>query len=464
MKITELLAKKAELVARRNAVLQAIKDNDFEASDEQIAERDALAAKIKNVEGMIAEAEAEASRQADAAQMTLGRQGPGEEDAQPAANSTMRVEDVARLLPQLVTRRPRNAAEVRCNPNQAPFASFGDYLKAVTAKGRGTATAEQMNRLTGIGAYNGNNETVDSDGGFAVPSDFNTYLMDDSIASGTLARRCANLTTSMPSVSLPKVKENSRADGSRHGGVQAYWTNEADEITKSKLQFEKHHVSVDKLSVLVPVTEEMQMDAPLYASWVNLHATNAMGFKIDDAIVRGSGNGQPLGILNAPCLVTVAKESGQSAATVVYPNLTKMMPRMRPGSKSRMVWLANQEVYGQVLNLQDNAGRNIFLQGQNVANLPVDRLIGREYVEQEQCSALGDVGDLIAADLSRYLIINRSGLQTDFSPHVYFVYAENAMRMMMRLGGQPMDAAPLTPYKGNAANTLSAFVTLAARA
>ena len=51
------------------------------------------------------------------------------------------------------------------------------------------------------------------------------------------------------------------------------------------------------------------------------------GFKIDDAILRGTGAGQPLGILKSGALVTVAKESGQTDKITVE-NLVKMWSRL----------------------------------------------------------------------------------------------------------------------------------------
>ena len=47
-------------------------------------------------------------------------------------------------------------------------------------------------------------------------------------------------------------------------------------------------------------------------------------FLLDDAIIRSSGNGQPLGIMNSNAYVSVAKESGQAADTVMWENINNM--------------------------------------------------------------------------------------------------------------------------------------------
>jgi HK97 family phage major capsid protein len=49
-----------------------------------------------------------------------------------------------------------------------------------------------------------------------------------------------------------------------------------------------------------------------------------IAFRLDDAIINGTGAGQPLGVINAASTVTVSKESGQAADTVVFENCLKI--------------------------------------------------------------------------------------------------------------------------------------------
>ncbi len=56
----------------------------------------------------------------------------------------------------------------------------------------------------------------------------------------------------------------------------------------------------------------------------------SIGYGMDEYFIGGSGAGQPLGIRNDPAKITIAKETGQTADTIVYPNLTKMFSRMYP--------------------------------------------------------------------------------------------------------------------------------------
>ena len=79
----------------------------------------------------------------------------------------------------------------------------------------------------------------------------------------------------------------------------------------------------------------------------------------------------------------------------------------------------------------------------------------------EQCSAAGDLGDIILLDPTQYLLIDKGGINAASSIHVRFLYDENVFRFIYRVDGQPIWNKPLTPYKGSA--TVSPFVTLAKR-
>ena len=55
---------------------------------------------------------------------------------------------------------------------------------------------------------------------------------------------------------------------------------------------------------------------------------------LDLDLLNGNGAGKPLGVLADPALVTVSKETGQAASTVLYGNLTNMFARLHPASVS----------------------------------------------------------------------------------------------------------------------------------
>ena len=89
-------------------------------------------------------------------------------------------------------------------------------------------------------------------------------------------------------------------------------------------------------------------------------------------------------------------------------------------------------------------------------------LYGRPVIPIEQCQTVGDAGDIILADMSKYKAIDKGGIQKDVSIHVRFIYDESVFRFVYRFDGEPILASAITPKNGT--NTLSHFVNLAVRA
>lgn len=347
--------------------------------------------------------------------------------------------------------------------NSQRFASFGEMLQSVRrAEGPGARLDARLTTRAASGA----NETTPSDGGFLVQQDFATELLRRVYATGNLASRTRHIPISSNAngIKINGINETSRANGSRWGGVQSYWVGEAETVTASRPKFRQIELNLHKLMALFYATDELLQDAAALESVAMMAFEEEFGFKVDDAIIRGNGAGQPLGFLNAPCLVTVAKEGGQAAATIVLENIVKMWARMWGPSRQNAVWLYNQDIepilftMGMIIG---TGGSPIFMPPGGLSSSPYSTLLGRPMIPVEQAATLGTVGDLMLVDPSQYVMADKGGLQTASSIHVRFLYDESVFRFTLRTDGQPMWNAALTPSQGS--NTLSPFVALATR-
>jgi HK97 family phage major capsid protein len=260
------------------------------------------------------------------------------------------------------------------------------------------------------------------------------------------------------------LDETSRVDGSRAGGIQSYWTGEANAKTGSKPKFRQIELKLNKLTGLCYATDELLEDASALEAVITDGFNKEFDFKITDAVINGTGVGQPLGILASGCLTTVNKEAGQAVDTIVYENIVKMWSRIMASSRSNAVWLINQDCEPQLHMMSlavGTGGVPVYMPAGGASQLPYSTLYGRPVLPIEQCSTLGDLGDIILSDFSNYIFIDKGGLKKDVSMHVRFVYDESVFRFVYRCDGQPVLASEITPYKGT--NTLSHFVTLQAR-
>jgi HK97 family phage major capsid protein len=341
---------------------------------------------------------------------------------------------------------------------------FGEQMIAVYQAGRPENAGRVDQRL--YNAASGANESVPSDGGFLVEQEFSSQIYERSYNVGEILQRITPtpIGQGKNGLKIPIVDEKSRADGSRWGGIRAYWEGEADQITSSKPKFSLLDLSLKKLTALVYVTDDLLEDATALEAWLMKHVPLEINFKMENAIIRGNGSGQPLGFLNAGCLVTVAKESNQAADTIVFENISNMWSRMWAGSRKNAVWLINQDAEPQLNGMTLTVGTGgvpVYLPAGGLSDSPYSTLFSRPVVPVEYCSALGDVGDIALADFSQYEAIDKGVLKTAASIHVRFDYNETAFRFVFRFDGQPAWKSALSPFKGS--KTKSPFVTLAAR-
>jgi len=344
------------------------------------------------------------------------------------------------------------------------FTSFGEQLRAVVQAGMPGGTIDP--RLMEMRAATGLGEAVPSQGGFLVQPDFATELLNVTRETGLLVGKVRKIPVSATANGLKvnAVKETSRADGSRWGGIRAYWLDEAGDKTASKPKFRQVELSLKKLIGLVYANDELLQDAAALEEVIRQGFAEEFGFKLDDGIVNGSGAGQPLGILNSGALVSQAKETGQAATTIVAENIEKMYSRMDPRSLSKAEWYINQDTWPQLFQLHHKVGTGgvpVFVPNNGLSEAPYGTLLGRPIVPIEQCATLGTVGDIIFADLSQYVMIDKGGIQSASSIHVKFTNDETVFRFVYRVDGQPMLNSAITPFKGSA--TVSPFVALATR-
>ena len=346
------------------------------------------------------------------------------------------------------------------------FNSFGEQMSAVMRAGMPGGAADP--RLFNAAAE-GLSESVASDGGFLVQQDFSTELLQDVFETGILASRCRRIPISgnSNSIKINGIDETSRAS-TRYGGIVGYWEDEAAEKTASKPKFRKIELNLKKLIGLCYATDELLSDSSALEGVIRQGFVSEFGFLLDDSIINGTGAGQPLGILNSGCLVSVAKETGQAADTVVAENVIKMYSRIFASSRPNAVWLINQNIEPQLFTMSlavGTGGIPIYMPAGGLSGQPYGTLFGRPVIAIEQAATLGDLGDIIFADLAGgYILAEKGGIQSDMSIHVRFVYDESVFRFVMRVDGQTIRSTVLAPYKGSSTlDTQSHFIALASR-
>lgn len=351
------------------------------------------------------------------------------------------------------------------------FKTFGEFLSSIVGIRR---DGRMDNRLTFVDSKGRFSkpavdargkatlvEGIDSAGGFLVPEQYNASLIQEGLESA-IVRPNGAFAVPMVSDTLRYPRINSTSNASTvYGGVVAYWQGEGGTYQESEPTFGDITLTAKKLMGYTKVSEELLADAAISLDPFirRLFAESWAHFE-DIAFLRGTGSGQPLGVLNAPALISVTR---QDTDDLIFEDILNVLARTSVDARKRGVFLTNHENLPKLLRMHSgNTVTNaygaplVFIN--NIRDAINYTIFGRPLIVCEKMSAAGTVGDFGFFDFSRYMIGDRQGLTIDISNQVYWTTGYVAFKFTERVDGQPMVASAMTPYKGTA--TLSPFVTL----
>jgi HK97 family phage major capsid protein len=245
-------------------------------------------------------------------------------------------------------------------------------------------------------------------------------------------------------------------------GVRAYWRAEATQMQASRPNVQPRSLILHELFAFVTASDELLEDAPRLNARLEGKAAQAINWKLDEAIINGTGAGQPLGYMKSTALVSVAKEAAQPTNTVVAANVVKMLARLLPQAQARSQWRINPDVIPQLMTMTLGAEPIWIPPTTGFAAAPGGFLLGRPVKLSEHCNGIGNQGDIQLIDPKGYYgLTKEGGVKFASSIHLYFDYGLQAFRWTVRFGGMPHLKAPVTPPNSTAVK--SHFVTLDAR-
>jgi HK97 family phage major capsid protein len=358
--------------------------------------------------------------------------------------------------------RKRRAAEIVGSFEGDFVRAFGNFAGAVIRDANGLQKNDPRLQRAPSGASEGS----PADGGILVPEQFVPIVQKTAYDVSEIAGFVDHRETDNPlaAVKIPGIDETSRADGSRWGGFASYWDDESGSVSTSFPRSKMIEFSTRKIHITTRVSGELLNDVPMLGAYLLTGFIEEGSFKLDTAIISGTGAGKPLGFLNSPALISVPKETGQASATIVKENIDKMWARLPAPCRKRAMWLINEDAEPQLQALNGAVGTGgallyrppgaVSAFGENAT------LYGRPLKVIEQNPALGTAGDISVIDPTQYILVD-GGAKSLMSLHARFDNDEAVLRFTWRVDGKPAYSTPITPYSGS--STRSPFVCIAAR-
>ena len=348
------------------------------------------------------------------------------------------------------------------------WTNFGDFAKGVKAASKG-GSGNFDKRLLVKAPTTYANEASGVDGGFAVPPDFVNAVRENTQAEDSLLARTDNHVTSSNNVTIPVDSDTDWGST----GIQAASKGEGAQYSQSKPVIGEQNVRLHKITALVPVTDELLEDSSFLSTYLARKAGRKIDFEVSRQIIGGVGGGEMLGILNAPCTISVTKVTSQDATTFVAKNVIAMWSRLYGPHAGNAIWLINQDVIPQLHDMslpgKDDTGTsgtaygtNVYTPANGFAEAPFGMLYGRPVIPHQACSTLGAAGDVILADMKEFMTLTKSGgIKAEQSGHLYFDYDMQAFKFTLRVGGQPWWPTTIAAKNGSA--TYSPFVVVNVR-
>lgn len=349
----------------------------------------------------------------------------------------------------------------------AAAASFGTLIRNVLAtKKQAGATAVEEFSATFEGALrNAMGERVPSEGGFLVPEVLRSDLLMLALENAIVRPRARVIPMDSLRVPYPTVDDPSH-QSSVFGGVVGFWTEEAGALEDSQPAFGRVVLDAKKLTAYTEIPNELLQDSgQALDQFFDDMYPEAIAWFEDLAFMLGSGVGQPLGMYNATCAVSVARAL---AGAIQFSDIAAMYSRMLPQSLNRAVWLCPPDGIQQLLTMSNivTVGETstpiappLWLQAMSAAEGVQYSILGRPLIVTEKAPALGDVGDLAFIDWGYYLLGDRQVMHVANSDQYKFQNDLTAFRVIERVDGRPWLRSALTPANGSE-NTLSPVVKL----
>lgn len=365
------------------------------------------------------------------------------------------------MAPVAATRVEFGKNLVDADPNRgygpAPRAFFAD----VQAAGQTGRVSERLKPLQ-VRAAAGSDENSGNEGqfgAFLVPRGFSPNLQAVGAEDPTAALT-TKIEMTVPVTDVPALTDKDHTT-SVAGGLTASRRRQTTQPAGTRAQGENVTLNANTLWSLVYGTNEIAQDSvPAFMTFLTRAVSSVFTARKLTEKLFGNGAGEPLGAMNSPALITVAKETGQVTKTIVTENIDNMA--MNCWHYSRAIWLANEDAMANLKRLVRSVGSG----GNTVPLFTVDdngleRFDGRLIVFTEFCQTVGTPGDLILGVWSEYLEGTLQPFQSQESVHVRFETNESAFKFFERGDGAPWWKTSLTPH--NSTTKKSPFIALAAR-
>lgn len=349
------------------------------------------------------------------------------------------------IEPYLKVERPKDEDGEKKDLEKKLFPTFGDFVKSIMHKD--AKLMKYREKVLQMGS--------DPQGGYLVPEEYIPELKKVASEDGLIRPTATVLPASKDhpdnAVNIPVLNQAGASEKDFFSGVWFVWTSEGAAKTNKELELDEVKLDPQEYSAYAVLTDKLIRNANVMETYVKQVYSRAQVAFEDYYFLRGTGVGQPLGIINCPAYHTVTRDT---ALSVVWADIQGILEHILPGCNP--FWVISRSAIGDIIDLSDTNGNNLFVQGDVTKKIP-DTLCGYPIKWTFRVPSLGTQGDISLIDPAYYLIKDGYGPAFDESKHVYFLSNKTCLKMFGNVDGQPWltgtitaedDSTEVTPFVG----------------
>lgn len=329
--------------------------------------------------------------------------------------------------------------------------SFPDFLLAIMRKDDRRLrhiyhAAKDMSEGSGIA------------GGYLVPTEYLTPLLEIEAEMSPIIGRCTRIPVKSDHGRWPALDQYfAPTAGSGNTALAGRITStpkaEGAALAETQPQLVELEWTVHKEGGYVEVSNELIADSPQAIDVLLRRLFGvAIASKKERHILRGTGAGEPLGILNAACTIA-STTTGDNA--FVYADALKMKSRFKKVG-GEPCWIIHPGLWPDIGVFEVSTGSGGVFQA-NIQNSLGQVLLGYPIFESEHMPQ-DDYDDAILADLKGYCLFEKEELSIAFSEHAAFTSDKGTWRFTSRFDGQPWLKSYITLADPQGSYTVSPFV------
>ena len=341
---------------------------------------------------------------------------------------------------------PADSGGPKPEPTQEWRGGIAEFLRTVLTNQTDPRLQEARQQAMGVGVM----------GGFMVPTQWSSTIRQLQPQDAVVRPRATVIPPGEPpdaALTFPALDQT----GARgvYSGVTVQWIGEGAAKPETESRLLQVTLNPQEVAAYIPLTDKLLRNSEAASTLATTLLRRAIIAAEDVAFLSGNGVGQPMGIINHPATIQVARTGFPSAAPGDnYVDLVNMYTSVIKDGP--LAWIYTPTLLPELMTSTDVNGNLIWTT--SMRDGEPNRLLGIPAIENERSPVLGQPGDLLLVNLQHYLIKDGSGIFVEASQHVRFLQNQTVIKAFFNVDGQPWLTAPMTLEDG--ATQRSPFVQL----